>query len=210
MKALIRFLLPLLILHTGSVTAADNMAGNMAGMEHDNHLAMTLADNLAMADREIVVDFELVGAGGKTVKDEDFRGRYLLLTFGFTHCEHICPLMAATMGRVLESTGLPAAGLFISVDPERDSPEITHAYAQVFSAKFTGASGRYDAINRAAENFLISYVVTKTQQSYTVSHTASIFLIGPDGTLMETFPLNATPDEITETLKDHADRNGGN
>ena len=201
---LARNLLPLLAMSAGALLAAEDRTAVMEAMHHDNPLAMSMAENLNAADREIKVDFELLGIDGKPVTDEDFRGRYLLLTFGFTHCEHICPMMGATIGRVLENTDIPAAGLFISIDPERDTPAITHRYAQLFSDAFIGASGNYDAINRAAENFLISYVVTKTQQSYTVSHTANIFLVSPEGEFLEIFPLNATPDEIDTALKGFA------
>ena len=71
---------------------------------------------------DIVVEFELTDRDGRIVSAENFRGRYVLLGFGFTHCPHICPMMARNMGKALRDTDKDTAGIFVSVDTERDSP----------------------------------------------------------------------------------------
>ena len=149
----------------------------------------------------IVVDFELVDHRGRLVTNENFRGRYILLGFGFTHCPTVCPLMALNMGRVLQSTNRAATGIFVSVDTERDTPTITHEYASRFGDAMRGLGGSVDQINEAAKNFKVSYAVTKTQDSYTVQHTANIFLIDPDGTLVDVFTFATTPDTILEAIR---------
>jgi cytochrome oxidase Cu insertion factor (SCO1/SenC/PrrC family) len=170
------------------------------GGDHAGHVmaAVAAAD---LDSHGIVVDFELVDSAGGLVTDEDFRGRYVLLGFGFTHCATVCPLMALNMGRVLESTDKAAAGIFVSVDTERDTPAITHEYASHFGDTMLGLGGSIDQINAAAKNFKVSYAVTKTQGTYTVQHTANVFLIDPDGKLADVFTFATAPDTIVKAIR---------
>lgn len=166
---------------------------------HAGHAAAAMPQTDATS--EIVVDFELVDRDGNTVTDEDFRGRHVLLGFGFTHCEHICPLMGLHMGQAVEAADVPVTGIFVSVDTERDTAAINDDYARHFGDTMLGLSGSIDQINTATKNFKVSYAVTKTQDAYTVQHTANIFLIDPAGQLAEVFPFTATPDNIVEGLR---------
>ena len=145
-------------------------------------------------------EFELVGKNGEVVTHLDFRGRYVLLAFGFTNCPHVCPLMAANMAGALKMVGNDTAGVFISVDTERDTPEIVHQYASSFDDRMIGLGGNYHQVNAAAENFNVTYVVTKSQKNYTVQHTSNIFVIDPEGRVVEIFPLNARPGEIAAAI----------
>ena len=177
-------------------------SAQQAAIDHSAH--MTVAGLLPMAgesDGGIVVDFELVDRDGNLVSDEDFRGRYVLLGFGFTHCEHICPLMALNIGRVVQASSEPATGIFVSVDTERDTPTISDDYARHFGDSMLGLGGSMEQINAAAKNFKVSYVVTKTQDAYTVQHTANVFLIDPKGALTDVFSFSTAPDEILEAIK---------
>ena len=151
--------------------------------------------------QDIVVDFELVGRDGGTVTAEDFRGRHVLLGFGFTHCPDVCPLMALNMGRALRDTENDAVGIFISVDTERDSPEITHQYASRFGERMIGLSGNVSQINAAANNFKVSYVVTKSQNNYTVQHSANVFLIDPDGRVVDVFNFSTPGEELAAAMR---------
>lgn len=170
---------------------------------HAGHMAMA-ADHAPMAtlgDHGVVVDFELVNRDGALVRDEDFRGRHVLLGFGFTHCEHICPLMALNMGRVVEEAGHAMTGIFVSVDTERDTAAITDDYAGHFGEAMLGLSGSVEQINAAARNFKVSYAVTKTQDAYTVQHTANVFLIDPEGKLVDVFNFSTSPEKILEAIR---------
>ena len=151
--------------------------------------------------QDIVVDFELVDRDGGTVTAEDFRGRHVLLGFGFTHCPDVCPLMVLNMGKALRDTGDGAVGIFISVDTERDSPEITDQYASRFGERMIGLSGNVSQINAAASNFKVSYVVTKTQNNYTVQHSANVFLIDPDGRLVDVFNFSTPGEELAAAMR---------
>jgi len=168
-------------------------------------LMLAVQLNSALADGEhrfdeIRSEFELLGASGERVTEQDFRGRYVLLAFGFTHCLHICPMMAANMGMALKTSQQDAVGVFISVDSERDSAASTQAYASSFHPSMIGLGGSYEQISQAANNFNISFVVTKSQKAYTVEHTSDIFLIAPDGEVLEVFALNASPTDMANAM----------
>lgn len=149
----------------------------------------------------VTVDLELVDRDGQVVTLDDFPGQNVLLAFGFTHCLHICPMIAANMARAIQSSDKAVVGLFISVDTERDSPAITDDYAKRFSEKMIGLGGSYDQLAAAAKNFHATFVVTKSESTYTVQHTPSIFLIGPDGSLIDVFAMNAQSGDIAAAMQ---------
>jgi protein SCO1/2 len=159
-----------------------------------------IADEGVQSLDSVQVSFELTDHGGNSFTEKNLQGRYVLLAFGFTHCKHICPMMAANMGLALSIAGDDAMGVFISVDTERDSPEVAHAYASKFNKAMIGLGGDYEQIQNAARNFGVSFVVTKSQKAYTVEHTSDIFLIDPEGRLVETYALNANPAEIAAAM----------
>jgi protein SCO1/2 len=148
----------------------------------------------------VLAQFELLDANGQAVTADDFQGKYVLLGFGFTHCLHICPMMAANMGKALRLSENDAAGVFISVDTERDTPQITDAYAKKFGEQMIGLSGSYAQIVAAAKSFEVTFVVTKSDDAYTVQHTPDIFLIDPDGKVVDVFPLNATAEKMADAM----------
>jgi protein SCO1/2 len=163
--------------------------------------AVSLADNPVPVLDDIEVAFELVNRDGEVLRYQDFRGKNVLLAFGFTHCLHICPLIAANMASALRISEKEAIGVFISVDTERDTPEITDTYARGFSDKMLGLSGSHDQVSAAAKNFNVTFVVTKSEDNYTVQHTPSIFLIGPDGGIIDVFAINAAPASIANAMQ---------
>ena len=161
-----------------------------------------MTNGSAGAFEGIKPEFELVNSSGEVVTARDIRGQFVLLAFGFTNCLHICPMMAANMAMALKAAGLDALGIFISVDTERDTPEVVQAYASSFHPSMMGLGGSYQQILRAANNFQVSFVVTKSQKAYTVEHTSDIFLIGPDGNLIDVFALNASPKDMAKVITD--------
>jgi protein SCO1/2 len=164
-------------------------------------LIVSVSLNATASDEmDLKAEFDLVGHDGEAVTHLDFRGRYVLLAFGFTNCPHVCPTMAANMAGALKMAENDAAGVFISVDTERDTPEIVHQYASSFEDKMIGLGGSHEQINAAADNFNVTYVVSKSQKSYTVQHTSNIFVIDPEGQVVETFPLNARPSELLAVI----------
>ena len=159
------------------------------------------ADSPTQVLDAIQVKFDLLNGDGEAVQYQDFQGKNILLAFGFTHCLHICPLIAANMARTLNLAEKDAIGIFISVDTERDSPAITDEYAKGYSDRMIGLSGSYEQVSAAARNFMVTFVVTKSDDNYTVQHTPSIFLIAPDGKLVDVFALNASSADIANAMQ---------
>jgi len=168
-------------------------------------LALWLSTPVAIAEQdvfsELSAEFDLLDADGVEVSLSGYRGKNVLLTFGFTHCQHICPMIAANMARALKASDTEAIGIFVSVDTERDTPAITNAYAQGFSSEMIGLGGSHEQVAAAAKNFGVTFVVTKSEDNYTVQHTPSIFLIDPAGTIVEVFVMNTPTDDITAAMR---------
>ena len=153
--------------------------------------------------------FTLVDHTGKTVTDQDFRGRYMLVFFGFTHCPDICPAELQVMAAALDELGPKAekvAPIFITLDPERDTPEVTGDYVKNFGKNFVGLTGSPEAIAEAAKAYRVAYskFVPEGQQgseNYSVDHSALVYLMGPDGKYMTHFPYGTPAQKMSETLR---------
>jgi protein SCO1 len=178
------------------------MAGSALAQDHSMH-QQNVSASPAQFSGIPTIDFELITSGGKKVSPNTFSGKYLLLSIGFTRCEHICPTIAANMAAVLRNTDIPTAGLFISVDNERDSPEITDRYAKGFDPRIVGASGDYQSLVEAVENLNASFVVTKSSKTYVVQHTPDIYLADPAGKFIEAFAFADGPNKIITALITH-------
>ena len=104
--------------------------------------------------------FTLVGRDGKTVTDRAFRGKYMLVFFGFTHCPDICPAELQVMAAALDELG-PKANeiipIFITLDPERDTPPVVADYVMNFSPRFVGLTGSPEQIAEAAKAYRVTY-----------------------------------------------------
>ena len=188
----------ILLCLSGAGMAQDGDSGSEHVHEgHDVAAATAFGDPL----QDIVVDFELVDGEGRTVTAADFRGRHMLLGFGFTHCPAVCPMMALNMGRALRDTEADAVGIFVSVDTERDSAAITDDYASRFGERMMGLGGSIEQINAAANNFKVSYAVTKTQNTYNVQHTANVYVIDPEGRLADVFNFSTPAEDLAAAMR---------
>jgi protein SCO1 len=153
--------------------------------------------------------FKLVDQHGKTVTDADFRGRYMLVFFGFTHCPDICPAELQVISAALEALGPKAekvVPIFITVDPERDTPEVVGDYVKNFGADFVGLSGSPEVIAEAAKAYRVVYQKFEYKgqdgnYGYSIDHSALVYLMGPDGEYVTHFPYGTSPQKITETLQ---------
>ena len=131
-------------------------------------------------------EFELTGHDGKPRTLEDFRGRVVVLFFGFTHCPDICPTTLAQFAQAAKLLGADADRvqfLFVTVDPERDTPEVLAKYVPAFDARFLGLTGDAQAIARTAKEFKVIYQKQpgKTPDAYTVDHSAGIYVFDREG-----------------------------
>ena len=155
--------------------------------------------------------FELHAADGRTVTADDFRGRYLLVFFGYTNCPDVCPTTMATTAAALRRLG-PEAGklqpLFISVDARRDTPEVLARYTRAFHPDILGLTGDAGEIRRAARSLGAMYRTMELEGRYLVDHTASLYLVGPEGELAETFPHGLSPEALARRLTEAMGRQG--
>ena len=130
----------------------------------------------------------LTGHDGKPRVLEDFRGKLVVLTFGYTHCPDICPTTLADIAAALKTLGPDAARvqvLFITVDPERDPPELLAKYVPYFDPAVLGLWGDPAATQRVAKEFKIFYEKRPgaAPGAYTVDHSAQLYVIDPEGRL---------------------------
>jgi len=129
---------------------------------------------------------ELTDHTGKPRRLEDFRGKAVVLFFGFTHCPDICPTTLADIAQAVKSLGADAERvqvLMVSVDPERDSPEALAKYVTAFDPRFIALRGDLAATKAAAAEFKIFFEKAKSGDSYTVNHSAQSYVIDPQGRL---------------------------
>lgn len=134
------------------------------------------------------LDFELVAAGDKTVTEEDFEGKVVLMFFGYASCPDICPTTMAQLSQVMEALGPQADQvriLFISVDPHRDTPEILQAYVNAFDKNAIGLTGSERQISRLARRYRVAYQIEKPRgddpEDYEVAHSRGIYMFDAQG-----------------------------
>lgn len=156
--------------------------------------------------------FILVDQNGKTVTDETYQGSFLLVAFGYTNCPDICPTTLFNMERALDFLGADATKvrpLFISVDPERDTPAHLKEYMSSFGPTFVGLTGPAAHIASVAAKYGIKYAKVSNSTGYSVDHTAAIFLMGPDGAFIERFPHDLDPESLASRVRRRLRANGG-
>jgi len=150
--------------------------------------------------------FSLVGGDGKPVTDRDFRGRYMLIFFGFTHCPDICPAELQVVAQALEQLGDKAkkvVPIFITLDPERDTPEAMANYLKSFGPNFVGLTGSPEAIAAAAKAYRVAYSKVENKESagdYSVDHSALVYLMDPEGRYVTHFSYGLSADQMAEKL----------
>ena len=152
-------------------------------------------------------DFTLSSADG-SVSLSDFRGQAVMLFFGYTTCPDVCPIdlakISAVINRFSDANPQPVAGLFVSVDTERDTPERTAEYAAFFHPRITGVSGSVQAVDAVAKQYYVLYQKVEDPGSalgYTVDHSATTYLIGPKGKVRQLLKHDSTVDEMTDAVR---------
>ncbi|WP_439814238.1 SCO family protein [Zavarzinia sp. CC-PAN008] len=145
--------------------------------------------------------FSLVDHDGRAVGHQDYAGRFMLVAFGFTHCRVVCPRNLAKLDAALDGLGPDAAqiaGLYITVDPARDSAAVLRRYL-LAHPRFTGLTGSAEQLAAARSAFRVfarRRPDAEDPDGYAMPHTAISYLLGPDGTLRDHFPELLTADEV--------------
>lgn len=158
--------------------------------------------------RDIRTRYMLIGPNGSAVSNEDFRGRFQLVTFGYTYCPDVCPTTLVEMADILKQLGEQAdhlQGIFISVDPERDTPQSLQAYTRFFDPRIIGLTGSPALVQAAARNFKVRYekVIKETgdPKLYAVDHSAGMYLIGPNGDFIKKYGYATPSSDIAQEIK---------
>lgn len=146
------------------------------------------------AGQRIGGPFELQGLHGQ-VTERSFQGQWLLVFFGFTRCADICPTTLTKIARVLDDLGEQGARLqplFISLDPERDTPEVLAAYTTFFDERILGLSGSPEQVRQVADAYGVYVRKVPIGDTYMLDHTGSVYLMNPDGELVSLISLQMT------------------
>jgi protein SCO1/2 len=144
----------------------------------------------------------LVDAEGRTVRSTDFKGKWLLVYFGYTHCADLCPTGLSVLANALDQIGPGAAHvqpLFITVDPERDKGPLLREFAQAFDPRLIGLGGTLDQIRQAATALGVSFEKVAQGSDYAIDHTSTYVLIDPAHTRAEALRI-AEPHLIAAKL----------
>jgi cytochrome oxidase Cu insertion factor (SCO1/SenC/PrrC family) len=152
--------------------------------------------------------FELIDHTGKPRTSSDFRGRLMLVYFGFSYCPDVCPTDLQAIGLALDKLGADAdrvQPLFITVDPERDTVQHLAEYVPMFHPRLIGLTGSAEAIRKAADAYKVYFARVdpprEDRDYYTVDHTAYIYLMDREGNYLGFFPPGTTADRMVEIIR---------
>lgn len=154
--------------------------------------------------------FDLIDSDGRRVSDRDFRGKWLLVFFGYTHCPDVCPTTLNDIAATLAQLGELASAvqpLFITVDPERDTPQVLAEYTAAFDSRIKGLTGTPEQIAAAAKAYGIYYAKRPAGDDYYMDHSAIIHAVRPDGRYATFFFTTTGPAEMAKRLRETISRN---
>ncbi len=153
--------------------------------------------------------FKLTDHTGRERTDADFRGRLMIVYFGFTYCPDICPTDLQNISIAMKGLGTEAnqvQPIFITLDPERDTVDHLARYVAMFDPRLIGLTGSLAAIDRAAEAYRVYYARVRlgsNPDDYTVDHSAFIYLIDRDGKYLGFFPPGVSAEQIVGMVRQH-------
>jgi cytochrome oxidase Cu insertion factor (SCO1/SenC/PrrC family) len=151
--------------------------------------------------------FTLTDHNGQQRTDKDYRGKFMLIYFGYTYCPTICPTNLQHMALALKKLGPKAKSvqpLFITIDPRRDTPKLLKEYMTHFGENFVALTGTDDQLRAATKSFRVhrrKVIADKTApEDYLVDHSSITFLMGPDGKFRTLFPHDTTGDVMAKRM----------
>ena len=175
-----------------------------ATAQASHSLELLRGENSGINPRYVLQD-----PNGRSVSSEDFRGRFQLISFGYTYCPDVCPTTLVEMAEILKQLGKQAdsfQAIFISVDPERDSGQVLKTYTEFFDPRILGLTGSPALVRRAADNFKIRYAKVRDPGGdpgrYAVDHSAGMILLGPHGEFIKKFAFSTPVPEVAKQLGD--------
>jgi cytochrome oxidase Cu insertion factor (SCO1/SenC/PrrC family) len=170
--------------------------------------AGALMDVVMWGKEPIGGPFTLTDHNGRRRTDADFRGKVLLVYFGFTFCSDVCPIDLQSIASAIDKLGPAGDGvqpLFITVDPEKDTPEQLKRHVALFHPRMIGLTGSAREIRRVADAYKIYYARTEPRKrdDRGIDHAGFIFLIGKDGRYLGFLPPGTPAERIVEAIRPH-------
>ena len=156
----------------------------LAGCHHSEPPLPSHAVDISWRYEQGAANFKLTDAIGKTRSLADFNGKVVVLFFGYTHCPEVCPTTLADLAQVVRLLGAEAKNvqvLFVTLDPERDTPEVLSKYIPSFDPSFLGLYGDTQATAQAAKIFAVNYAKHAEKNGYSIDHSDGTYLIGNNG-----------------------------
>lgn len=176
------------------------------GWYHPNAFREVSNETITNSSVRIGGPFLLTDQNGNLRSDKDFRGKFMLVFFGYTYCPDVCPTTLALMKTALNGLGVEEkeiAPIFISVDPKRDTPEKLKSYLSSFGPEFIGLTGSDEEVANAAKAYHTYYHANPTaDENYTVDHSGLIYLMGPDGLFVSYYPPETSDNVLANDLKE--------
>lgn len=151
-------------------------------------------------------DFRLTDHNGRIRTLADFKGKAVAVFFGYTHCPDVCPTTLADFAAALKLLGEQAARvqvIFVTVDPQRDTPDILRQFVPAFNPSFLGMYSDTDTLKRLAKEYKVVYQKTsvKAADDYLIDHSAGTYIYDPKGNLRLLMPYGSSPEAIAHDLK---------
>lgn len=178
-------------------------------VDHSAHLSGTQQREASSADSGPAIGgaFTLTDQNGAPFSSEQLKGSYSLVFFGFTHCPDICPLAMSSLTEALDS--LPqeqqdkVTPVFITIDPDRDTPETVKSYIGNFHPRFIGLTGTHAEIKQAASAYKVYYTTANPEdKDYQVAHSGYIYFMSPDGKYIRHFSHNDSAENLASGIKE--------
>lgn len=163
---------------------------------------------IAKEERSIGGDFTLTDHHGEKFELKQLRGKLVLIFFGYTFCPDICPTELTSLASVLKSLGEDAdkvSALFVSVDPQRDTPDKLKSYVPFFSPNLIGLTGSISEVSDVAKAYRVQTKIhsrKKTGDYYLVDHSANLYVVGPQGEMLHIIPFGLPTEHILRVVKE--------
>ncbi|MCF8150020.1 MAG: SCO family protein [Burkholderiaceae bacterium] len=162
----------------------------------------------ALPDGPLLPRYLLQDHNGRALTHEDFPGRFQLVSFGFTSCPDVCPTTLVAYKNILAALGKQAERLqpiFISVDPERDTPSMLREYTTAFDPRILGLTASPELVRHAADSFKVRYEKVREPGAapdvYTMDHSTGMYLLGTDGRFLAKFAMTLAPKEAAARIR---------
>ena len=172
---------------------------------HESEQVPGLGRVVTTGQADVGGPFQLTDQHGKRVSDREFRGRYMLIYFGYSFCPDVCPTTLAVMAQALDKLGdrtRQVTPVFITIDPERDTPKVLDDYMKAFGPNFIGLTGSPAEIKNVEKEYRV-YAAKKPLEggNYGMDHSSVIYLMGPNGKMISFYDEAVSPDDLAKDLR---------